>query len=141
EILRGLKDGTIDAIATDHAPHNIEEKKVEFNLASSGIVGLETALALVITRLIEPKILTPKQAVEKMTAAPARILKLNKGALKAGAAADLIIVDPKAEWMVDASKFASKSRNTPFNGWQLKGKVLYTIVSGRIVVKDGKLVS
>lgn len=141
-ILRGLKEGVIDAIATDHAPHTLEDKNIEFNLASSGMVGLETALALVLTRLVETKVLTLKQAVEKMTAAPARILKLaGKGTLKAGADADVIIVDPKAEWTVDASKFASKSRNTPFNGWKLRGKVLCTIVGGKIVVKDGRLVA
>ncbi|MFH1683286.1 MAG: dihydroorotase [Candidatus Margulisiibacteriota bacterium] len=138
-ILKGLKDGTIDVIATDHAPHNIEEKNIEFNLASSGMIGLETALALVLTNLVNTKVLTLKQAVAKMTAGPAKILNLNKGTLKVGADADVIIVDPKAEWTVDASKFASKSKNTPFNGWKLKGKVLSTIVGGKVVVRDGKL--
>ena len=141
EVIRGLKDGTLDAIATDHAPHNVEEKNIEFNLASSGLVGLETALALVITKLVETKVLTAKQAVEKLTSAPAKILNLaGKGTLKAGSAADVVIVDPKTEWTVDAAKFASKSRNTPFGGWKLKGKVINTIVGGRIVVRDGKLV-
>jgi dihydroorotase len=141
EIMRGLKDGTLDAISTDHAPHNIEEKKVEFNQASSGLVGLETALALVITKLIDTKTLTPGEAVEKLTSAPAKILNLaGKGTLKPGADADVVIVDPKAGWTVDAAKFASKSRNTPFNGWQLKGKVQFTIVAGKVVVKDGRLV-
>lgn len=140
EIVRGLRDGTIDAIATDHAPHTVEDKNVEFNLASNGMIGLETALSLVLSKLVEAKTLTLKQAIEKMTSAPARILNLaNKGSLKIGADADLIIVDPKAEWTVDASRFASKSRNTPFNGWKLRGKVIYTIVGGRVVVKDGKL--
>lgn len=138
-VIRGLKDGTIDAIATDHAPHNIEEKRVEFNLASSGMVGLETALSLVLTKLVETKILTLKQAIEKLTTAPAKILRLSKGTLKAGADADLIIVDPKAEWTVDAAQFASKSKNTPFQGWKLKGMVTHTIVAGRVIVKDGKL--
>ena len=138
-IIRGLKDGTIDAIATDHAPHNIEEKKVEFNLAASGMVGLETALALILTKLVDTKLLTLKQAVEKLTLAPAKILNLQKGTLKVGADADLIVVDPRAEWIVDASQFASKSRNTPFNGWKLKGKVTHTIVAGKVIVKDGKL--
>ncbi|MBI5078707.1 dihydroorotase, partial [Candidatus Saganbacteria bacterium] len=139
-IIHGLKDGTIDVIATDHAPHTIEDKNVEFNLAANGMVGLETALALIFTKLIGVDLLTLKQAVEKLTSAPARILGLaGKGSLKIGADADVIIVDPKAEWVVDASKFASKSRNTPFNGWKLRGKVLYTIVGGKIVVKDGKL--
>jgi dihydroorotase len=139
EVVRGLKDGTIDAIATDHAPHTLEDKNVEFNLASSGMVGLETALALVL-KMVEAKALTLKQAIGKMTSAPARILNLaNTGSLRVGANADVVIVDPKAEWTVDPSKFASKGRNTPFKGWKLKGKVLYTIVGGRVVVKDGKL--
>ena len=141
EIVKGLKDGTIDVIATDHAPHTQEEKNVEFNQAKSGLIGLETALALVITKLISENALSPSQAIAKMTAAPARILNLtNKGSLKPGSDADLIVVDPQAEWTVDASQFASKSRNTPFNGWRLKGKVLQTIVGGKTVVRDGKLV-
>jgi dihydroorotase len=140
EVLQGLKDGTIDAIATDHAPHNIEEKKIEFNQAASGLIGLETALALTLTELVEKKVLTPKQALEKMTAGPAAILNLPKGTLKAGSAADVIVVDPNLAWTVEAARFASKSRNSPFGGWQLKGKVLHTIVNGRIVVRDGQLV-
>ncbi|MFC1540710.1 dihydroorotase [Candidatus Margulisiibacteriota bacterium] len=138
-VIRGLNDGTIDAIATDHAPHNIEEKKVEFDQAAMGVVGLETALALVLTKLVETKLMPLKKALAKMTTAPSRILGLGKGTLKTGAEADLIIVDPKAEWIVDADKFASKSRNTPFNGQKLKGKVLYTVVGGKVVVRDGKL--
>ncbi len=138
-IIKGLKDGTIDAIATDHAPHNIEAKAVEFNQAAFGMVGLETALALVLTKLVGAKALTLKEAVRKMTAAPARILNFSKGTLKVGADADLIVVDPKSEWIVDHSKFASRSKNTPFGGWKLKGSVLYTIVGGKVVVKDGKL--
>ncbi len=138
-IIAGLKDGTIDVIATDHAPHNIEEKNVEFNSAAFGMVGLETALALIMTKLIDTKILTLKKAIEKITTAPAKVLNLNKGTLKVGADADVVIVDPKAEWTVDPSKFASKSRNTPFAGWRLRGKVLHTIVGGKVVVRDGKL--
>lgn len=138
-IIKGLSDGTIDAIATDHAPHNIEEKNIEFDSAASGMVGLETALALVLTKLVNTKALTLKKAIEKLTVAPAKILNINKGSLKVGADADIIIVDPKAEWTVDSAQFASKSRNTPFEGWRLKGKVLYAIVGGKVVVKDGKL--
>lgn len=138
-VIRGIKDGTIDVIATDHAPHNVEEKNVEFNLASFGMVGLETALGLVLTKLVNTNVLTLKKVIEKMTVAPAKILNLNKGTLRVGADADVIVVDPKAEWTVDATQFASKSKNTPFNGWKLKGKVLYTIVGGKVVVKDGKL--
>ncbi|OGB87724.1 dihydroorotase [Candidatus Falkowbacteria bacterium RIFCSPLOWO2_12_FULL_45_13] len=140
-IIKGLKDGTIDVIATDHAPHNIEEKELEFNSAAFGLVGLETALALVITYLVDTKELTLKKAIEKLTTSPAKILGLNKGALKIGADADLVIVDPKAGWTVDPSQFASKSKNSPFNGWKLKGKVLCTIVSGKVVVRDGKVCS
>jgi dihydroorotase len=140
EIKRGLKDGTIDVIATDHAPHTLEDKNVEFGLAASGMVGLETALALTITQLVEDKVLTWGQLVEKLSLNPARILKLtSKGTLRVGADADVVIVDPKAEWVVDPKQFASKSKNTPFAGWKLKGKVLYTIVGGRVVVRDGKL--
>lgn len=138
-ILKGLKDGVIDVIATDHAPHNIEEKNIEFDSASSGMVGLETALALVLTKLVNTKVLSLKEAVKKLTAGPAKVLNLDKGTLKVGVDADVIIVDPKTEWTVDASKFASKSKNTPFNGWKLKGKVLYTIVSGKVIVRNGKL--
>jgi len=138
-IIAGLADGTIDAIATDHAPHNIEEKNVEFNLASFGMIGLETALSLTITTLVDNKKLNLKTAIEKLTLGPARILNLPKGTLKEGADADIAIVDPKAEWEVDISKLASKSKNSPFAGWRLKGKVLHTIVGGRFVVKNGKL--
>lgn len=138
-IIKGLKDGTIDAITTDHAPHNIEEKNVEFNQAAFGMVGLETALALTLTKLVNAKALTLREAVSKLTAGPAAILGLNKGDLKVGADADLIIVDPKAEWIVDPSKFTSKSKNSPFAGHKLKGKVLFTIVRGKVVVRNGKL--
>ena len=104
------------------------------------MIGLETALALTLTELVEKKVLTAKQALEKMTAAPAKILNLPKGTLKAGSAADVIVVDPNLAWTVETARFASKSRNSPFGGWQLKGKVIHTIVNGRIVVRDGQLV-
>jgi dihydroorotase len=140
-ILKGLKDGTIDVIATDHAPHTPEDKNLEFNAATNGMVGLETALALVLTKLVKTKALSLRPAVAKLTAAPARILNLkNKGTLKVGADADLIVVDPEAKWVVDPARFASKSKNTPFAGWELTGKVLHTIVAGKMVVKDGRLV-
>ncbi len=140
EVLKGLKDGTIDAISTDHAPHNIEEKNIEFDLASSGMVGLETALGLALTRLVLPKVLTLKQMIAKFTLEPARILRMpNKGNLKVGSDADIIVISDR-EWRVDPAQFASRSRNTPFAGWKLSGKVMCTIVGGKIVVKDGKLV-
>jgi dihydroorotase len=140
-IRRGLKDGTIDVIATDHAPHNLEAKAVEFNQAAFGMIGLETALALVLTKLVNTKVLTLKEAVAKLTVNPARILKLEKGTLRPGAVADVTIVDPKAEWLVKPAEFASKSRNTPLAGWRLQGRVVHTIVSGKLVVKDGKLIA
>ncbi|OGC03546.1 dihydroorotase [candidate division WOR-1 bacterium RIFOXYA12_FULL_43_27] len=135
-ILRGLADGTIDVIATDHAPHKLEKKKVEFQAAATGLVGFETALSLVVTELIDKKILTRKEAFAKMTVNPARILNLHKGAFKEGWDADVTIIDPLAEAVVDASQFLSKSKNTPFNGRKVKGQVAYTIVSGKIVYSN-----
>ncbi|HTY13226.1 MAG TPA: dihydroorotase [Candidatus Omnitrophota bacterium] len=138
-VIAGLKDGTIDAISTDHAPHREEEKNIEFGHAASGMVGFETALALVLTELVEPGSLTLKKAIEKMTVNPARILNIKKGVLKVGWDGDAIIVDPNAEWTVNIKNFTSRSKNSPYDGWKLKGKVLYSIVGGRIVVKDGQL--
>jgi len=140
-IIRGLKDGTIDVIATDHAPHNIEEKNVEFNRAAFGLIGLETALGLVLTKLVAEKKLTLKEAIAKMTINPARILNLaDKGSLKPGSDADVVIVDPKQKWVVDSSKISSKSKNSPFIGWELQGKVIHTIVGGKMVVKDAQII-
>jgi dihydroorotase len=138
-VVRGLKDGTIDAVATDHAPHTTEEKNVEFDIAASGMVGLETAFPLLLTELVLTNALTMKQAIQKFTTGPARVLGIGKGTLKAGSDADVVIVDPENEFTVDPSKFASKSRNTPFSGWKLKGSVEVTIVGGKIVVKAGRL--
>ena len=128
----GLKDGTIDCIATDHAPHSPEEKETEFDQAPFGILGLETALGLVVTELIEKGVLSWSQAIAKITANPAKILKLEAGRIKGSFPADLTVIDPEANWTVDVSKFKTKSRNSPFGGWKLKGKVLYTIVEGEI---------
>ncbi|NQU16791.1 MAG: dihydroorotase [Candidatus Saganbacteria bacterium] len=132
-ILKGLKDGTIDVIATDHAPHRLEKKNVEFASASCGMVGFETALPLVITELITKKVLSRKEAVKKLTINPARILGLHKGSLREGADADITIVDPKAQYNIDVNQFVSKSKNSPFNGRPVSGRVAYTIVGGRIV--------
>lgn len=130
--IAGLADGTIDVICTDHAPHAVEKKMQELDRAPFGIVGLETALGLVVTRLIEPGHLTWAQAIEKMTINPARILGIDKGTLKVGADADVTIIDPSASWIVDPSNFRSKSRNTPFDGWELRGRAVTTIVGGKI---------
>lgn len=135
-IIEGLKDGTIDIIATDHAPHHIDEKNVEFNLAANGLVGFETALPLAITYLVEPGHLTINQLVEKMSINPSKILGLNKGSLELGQAADMVIVDMDEEFTVDVSKFKSKSKNSPYNGFKLKGSPFYTIVNGKVVVRE-----
>jgi dihydroorotase len=135
--INGLRDGTIDVIASDHAPHAKEKKMQELDRAPFGIIGLETTLSLVITKLIKPGILTWSEAVAKMTVNPARILGLNKGTLAIGADADVTIIDPNWEWVVDPSKFLSKARNTPFAGWKLEGRATDVIVSGTIKYRIG----
>jgi len=134
-IIAGLADGTIDAIASDHAPHAKEKKMQELDQAPFGIVGLETSLGLVITRLIEPGHLDWPAALSKMTINPARILDIPKGTLRLGADADVTIIDPKARWTVDPSKFHSKSNNTPFAGMELTGRAEAVIVGGRVKFK------
>ncbi|MDP4093690.1 MAG: dihydroorotase [Bacillota bacterium] len=135
-VIEGLKDGTIDIIATDHAPHHIDEKNVEFNIASSGIVGFETALPLAITKLVKTGVLTLEQLVLKMSVNPSRMLGLNKGSLEVGKSADITIFDADEEYIVDTDKFESKSKNSPFNGFKLSGRVYYTIVDGQVVVRE-----
>lgn len=131
-IKEGLRDGTIDVIATDHAPHATQEKQQEFTEAPFGIVGLETALSLTLA-LVDEGVLTLESAVDKLSTAPAKAFSLNAGTLAVGAPADVAIVDANREWHVDPSRFRSKSRNTPFAGWKVKGRVTTTIVSGRVV--------
>jgi dihydroorotase len=131
-IKEGLRDGTIDVIATDHAPHATQEKQQEFTEAPFGIVGLETALPLTLA-LVEEGVLTLESAVDKLATAPAKAFSLNAGTLAVGAPADVAIVDPDRQWEVDPSRFRSKSRNTPFAGWKVKGRVTTTIVSGQVV--------
>ncbi|MCI6092287.1 dihydroorotase [bacterium] len=131
---RGLADGTMDVIATDHAPHSAEEKNRSMAKAAFGIVGLETSAALTYTELVEPGILTVMQMAEKMSYNPAKILGLNdKGSVSEGKIADLVIFDPEKEYRIDVEKFASKGKNTPFNGYPVKGEVACTIVDGKIV--------
>ncbi|MBH0205812.1 MAG: dihydroorotase [Nitrospira sp.] len=139
-IKEGLRDGTIDVIATDHAPHATQEKQQDFTEAPFGIVGLETALSLTLG-LVEEGVMSLEQAVEKLTSSPAAAFGLKKGTLAVGADADVTIVDQLAEWVVDPGKFRSKSRNTPFVGWKVKGRVLTTIVGGRVVFEAGPLES
>ena len=133
EIRKALADGTIDTIASDHAPHSLEEKNCEFDSANNGIVGLETSLALTYTKLVLPGILTPAQMVERMSINPNRILGLPGGSLSKGSVADITVFDPEKEWVVDTDKFKSKSKNTPFAGMKLRGKAVATIVGGRII--------
>ncbi len=133
-LLRGLEDGTVDAIATDHAPHAVHEKAVEFDRAPFGIIGLETALGLAITRLPRLPLL---RLVALLATSPARVVGLKgRGALTPGAVADVTIFDPKKHWTYEVSKSRSKSRNTPFDGWQFTGKVMATIVGGKIVFRE-----
>lgn len=135
-LLEGLKDGTIDVIASDHAPHSIDEKDVEFDKASFGIVGLETSLGLILTHIVGKGKLDLGQAIEKMTIGPARALGIDAGSLTIGKPADITVIDPDLEWTVDKNKFFSKGRNTPFHGWKLKGKAVLTMVGGKIVYAD-----
>lgn len=135
-IKQGLADGTIDCIATDHAPHTDTEKNVEFQLAPFGIVGLETALALAVTHLVIPGHITLERMIALMTIAPARILGLPAGTLEPGSPADITLFDPEKEWTVDPAQFASKGKNTPFAGMTLRGKVRMTLCDGVIVYQE-----
>jgi dihydroorotase len=131
-IVAGLVDGTIDCIATDHAPHAREKKMLEIDRAPFGILGLETAVGLAVTRLIVPGWIGWPRLVEALSLLPARILGLARGTLQAGAVADITLIDPSVSWRVDASRFCSKSINTPFDGWTLQGRAVMTIVAGRV---------
>lgn len=136
-ILVALADGTVDAIATDHAPHAAHEKQVEFERAAFGITGLETALALAITQLHRDHRIPLTRIVELFTSGPSRVFDLNgRGTLSRGSFADVTIFDPKKRWTFDAAKSRSMSRNTPFNGWQFTGKIVATIVGGKVVHRD-----
>lgn len=139
-IIEGLKDGTIDAIATDHAPHHADEKNCEFDIALNGIVGFETALSLGITYLVKANHLSINSLIEKMTVSPSNILYLNKGTLSVGRSADVIIIDENATRCVDVNSFQSKSKNSPYDGFKLNGIVEYTIVGGKFIVRDGILI-
>jgi len=135
--IQGVIDGTIDCLATDHAPHTREEKEQEFGTAPFGIVGLETALPLYAKALVEPGHLTWPQLIEKMTAAGARVMNLkNCGTLSKGAPADVTIIDPAIAWTINPEEFRSKSRNTPFAGWQVKSRARATILAGRLHEND-----
>ncbi|MEA2708724.1 MAG: dihydroorotase [Phycisphaerales bacterium] len=132
--IEGIKDGTIDCLATDHAPHLAEEKELEFPNAPFGIIGLEGALALYVKALVEPGHIGWPRLIELMTTAGARIVKLDatKGTLREGADADVTIIDPNLKWKIDVEQFASKSRNSPFQGWEVTGRAVTTIVGGAV---------
>ena len=135
----GLADGTIDAVATDHAPHSVQDKEAEFDLSLPGTIGLETALAVVLTHLVGPGLLSMNRALESMTGAPARILGAagHGGPIEQGGPANLVVFDPAAEWVVEPP-FASKSRNSAFIGTRLTGRVIYTMLRGELTVAEGK---
>ena len=134
---QGLKDGTIDLLVTDHAPHHYDEKEREFADAPNGIVGLETALGVNVTWLLESGILSLNDLVNRMTCLPAKVFGLPGGTLAKGGIADVTVFDPTREWTVDPSRFKSKGRNTPYGGHKLRGQAIRTIVGGRIVYDLG----
>lgn len=137
-VLEGLADGTIDCIASDHAPHTIEDKMLEYDRAPFGVVGLESAVSLALDRLVHAGRITLTRLVELMSVAPARILKREgKGALTPGYDADITILDPNRKVKIDANRFRSKSRNTPFHGWELRGAPVMTLVQGKVVWTAG----
>ncbi len=134
-IIEALADGTIDAIATDHAPHHRDEKEIEFDLAANGIVGIETSLALGVTYLVKTGKLTMSQLIEKMSLNPAEIIGIDRGRLNCGSIADIVIFDADNTFKVDVNEFASKGKNSPYDGYDLYGKVIATITNGKIVYK------
>ena len=139
-MVAGLLDGTIEMIVTDHSPHAPEEKDREYIYAPSGFPGLETALGVLLTDLVHTGKVPLATLIERMTYGPARVFKLNAGTLGEGAPADVTVIDPELQWMVDVNKFYTRGRHSPFNGRQLKGKAVLTVVDGKIVMKDGVIV-
>ena len=138
-IKEGLKDGTIDCIVTDHAPHHPDEKECEFGYAKNGIVGLETSLGLGIKCLVKEGYLTMSQLIEKMSKNPSEVLGIAKGTLGVGYGADIVIFDPETSWTVDIKELHSKSKNSPFDGFELYGKPEYVLVNGKVVINSGEL--
>jgi len=138
-LLEALADGTIDAVATDHAPHALTEKEGEFDRAAFGVVGLETAVAVLLDRLVHPGLLGLATLVARLTAGPARIFGLPGGTLSVGSQADVTILDPERELTIDPARFYSKGRNTPFGGWTVRGAPWMTVVGGRVVMKEQRL--
>ena len=131
-IKEGLRDGTIDIIATDHAPHDVADKQMEFSKACFGIVGLETALPLTL-KMVDEKVITLQKAVDLLTHQPCRLFNLDKGSLGVGRDADIVIFNPKTQYTIEPEKFKSRSKNSPYKGWKVRGKVLHTLVAGKTV--------
>ena len=131
-IKEGLRDGTIDIIATDHAPHDLADKQMEFSKACFGIVGLETALPLTL-KMVDEKVITLQKAVDLLTHQPCRLFNLDKGSLGVGRDADIVIFNPKTQYTIEPEKFKSRSKNSPYKGWKVRGKVLHTLVAGKTV--------
>lgn len=138
-LIAGLKDGTIDCIATDHAPHTVEDKVIEYHYAANGISGFETALPLLFTALVKTGKLTENELIAKMSASPARIMNLPAGSLHIGKNADITVIDPKTERAVDKNKFYSKGKNTPFDGKVLTGWAVLTVVDGVVIMENGEI--
>jgi len=135
-VTEGLRDGTIDVIASDHAPHCEEEKDVEFSAAAFGLIGLETTVGVILTFLVKKGIVSLPHAISAMTVRPAAVLGVEGGRLEAGQRADITVIDPELDWVVDPGAFASKSRNTPFKGMKLTGKAVATMVAGKLVYES-----
>jgi dihydroorotase len=136
-LIAGVADGTITVIATDHAPHSATAKQVEFDHAPFGIVGLETAFPVCFTELVERGIISIPQLIAKLTVGPAEVLRMENYSLAIGNPADITVFDPEAEYVIDKEKFYSKSRNTPFDGMTVKGKIDLTVVDGKIAYRGG----
>jgi dihydroorotase len=127
----GVRDGTVDCLVTDHAPHAAQDKELDFPAAPMGIIGLETALPLFLRALLEPRVLDWRALIERMSSRPAQLLRIPGGTLRVGAPADITLIDPAAEWTIDSRRMLSKSRNTPFDGWHVRGRAVGTLVGGR----------
>ncbi len=138
-IIAGLVDGTLEVIATDHAPHAPEKKMRELDQAPNGIIGLETLVPICIKALIEPGILTWPQLIEKLTINPAKVLGIARGTLKSGEIADVTVIDPTVAWTIDATKFKSKSRNSPYSGWEVHGRATAVVIAGKAKMVNGEL--
>ena len=140
EVMRGMESNSVDAIVTDHSPHAFEEKDREFKFAPNGFTGMETSLGVILTNLYHTGIMTIDEIIEKMSVAPAKILKLDAGNIEIGKIADLTVIDPEKTWKVDSNKFYSRGKFTPYDGVELKGKAVATIVNGKIVMENGIIV-